>query len=428
MPRSAIFMRFEPSKENGLVTTATIRMPGGRAASAIPGAAPVPVPPPMPAVMNTMCAPATASSMRSRSAMATALASSGLAPAPGPPRPGCSWLRALLRDSTGASVLTAMNSTPSTPWSIMWLTALPPAPPTPITLMIGPVTSLSTISNMLLSPCRLEIALKPLPHAPEHGRERPALARKLSVLHLRGTFEKKPDRGGVARRARHVSEAALIPRQTQPHGHVEDLLAEFHHALHRRGPARQHHAAGKQLLEARFAQHLLHQRKQLLGARLDHLGEGLARHRARRALADPGDLDPVRGAGELAQRDAVAGLDGFGVGRRRAQGHRDVVGDLVSRDRNHRGMPDCAVGEDRDVGGAAAHVEQAHAEFLLVLRQHRARRGEGLQDEVVHLKPAAAHALHDVLRRRNRPGDDVHLHLQAHPRHADRLPPALPPL
>jgi len=93
----------------------------------------------MPAVMNTMCAPATASSMRSRSASATARASSGLAPAPRPLEPSCSWLRALLRDSTWASVLTAMNSTPSTPWSIMWLTALPPAPPTPITLMIGPV-------------------------------------------------------------------------------------------------------------------------------------------------------------------------------------------------------------------------------------------------------------------------------------------------
>ncbi len=73
-------MRFEPSKVNGLVTTATVRMPMPRATSAITGAAPVPVPPPMPAVMNTMCAPATASSMRSRSASATARASSGFAP------------------------------------------------------------------------------------------------------------------------------------------------------------------------------------------------------------------------------------------------------------------------------------------------------------------------------------------------------------
>ncbi len=99
-PCSAIFIRLEPSKVNGLVNTATVRMPRPRATSAITGAAPVPVPPPMPAVMNTMCEPATASSMRSRSASATALASSGLAPAPSPLVPSWIWLRALLRDST----------------------------------------------------------------------------------------------------------------------------------------------------------------------------------------------------------------------------------------------------------------------------------------------------------------------------------------
>ncbi len=140
IPSSAVFMRFEPSKVKGLVTTATVRIPRLRATSAMTGPAPVPVPPPMPAVMNTMCAPATASSMRSRSAIATARASSGFAPAPRPLAPSWIWLRALLRASTWASVFTAMNSTPSTPCSIMWLTALPPAPPTPITLMTGPVT------------------------------------------------------------------------------------------------------------------------------------------------------------------------------------------------------------------------------------------------------------------------------------------------
>src|SRR4029453_16559684 len=49
-------------------------------------------------------------------------------------------------------------------------------------------------------------------------------------------------------------------------------------------------------------------------------------------------------------------------------------------------------GEMGGVGGAAADVEQAHAEVLLVLGQHGARGGERLQDEVVHLEAAAAHA------------------------------------
>src|ERR1700687_5868296 len=132
----------------------------------------------------------------------------------------------------------------------MWLTAFPPAPPTPITLMIGPVTSLSTISNMLLSPCRLKVALKPLPHAPQNALYRPALSRKLSVLHLRSALEQQAHRGGEARIAHHVREPSLVLRQAQAHRHVEDLFAKLHHAVHRRRAAREDDPARKQLFES----------------------------------------------------------------------------------------------------------------------------------------------------------------------------------
>src|SRR6266446_3866231 len=90
-------------------------------------------------------------------------------------------------------------------------------------------------------------------------------------------------------------------------------------------------------------------------------------------------------------------------------------------DRDHRRMADRAVREHGDVGRAAADVEQTDAEVLLVLRQHRARGSERLQDQVVHFEPAAPHAFDDVLRRRHRARDDVHLHFQADSRHADGL-------
>jgi hypothetical protein len=45
------------------------------------------------------------------------------------------------------SVFTVMNSTPWTPRLIMWFTALPPAPPTPITLMTAPSDSFSIIRS-----------------------------------------------------------------------------------------------------------------------------------------------------------------------------------------------------------------------------------------------------------------------------------------
>ena len=116
IPWAAKPIRFFPSKENGLVTTATVRIPISRATSATIGAAPVPVPPPMPAAMNTMSEPVSSSRSASLSSMAASRPTSGLAPAPRPlvmPPPICRVVLALELRSAWASVLTVMNSTPS---------------------------------------------------------------------------------------------------------------------------------------------------------------------------------------------------------------------------------------------------------------------------------------------------------------------------
>ena len=65
---------------------------------------------------------------------------------------------------------------------------------------------------------------------------------------------------------------------------------------------------------------------------------------------------------------------------------------------NHRGVADGAVGEHGEVRGAAADVDQAHAELLLILGQHREAGGELLEHDVVDLEAAALDALLDVLR------------------------------
>ena len=81
--------------------------------------------------------------------------------------------------------------------------------------------------------------------------------------------------------------------------------------------------------------------------------------------------------------------------------------------------------EHRHVGGASADVDHAYAEILLVLGEHRVARGELLEHDVVHRETAALHALDDVLRRAVGAGDDVHLGLEPHPRHADGIADAL---
>ena len=139
-PDSASRIRCAPSKWKGLVTTATVRIPCSRTARAITGAAPVPVPPPMPAVMNTMWLPESWSRISSSASSAAARPTSGRAPAPRPwvmVLPSCTLRSVRPAASACASVLQETNSTPSRCEVIMLLTALPPAPPTPTTVIFG---------------------------------------------------------------------------------------------------------------------------------------------------------------------------------------------------------------------------------------------------------------------------------------------------
>ena len=138
MPWSACTDRRRPSNANGRVTTPIVSAPMFFAISAITGAPPVPVPPPLPAVMNTMSAPFRVSSISSACPSAAARPTSGSLPAPSPrvrSRPMSSFTSASLISRACASVLTAMNSTPLSPASIIRFTALTPPPPTPTTLI-----------------------------------------------------------------------------------------------------------------------------------------------------------------------------------------------------------------------------------------------------------------------------------------------------
>ena len=140
MPASALRMRRVPSNRKGLVTTPTVSTPLSRATLAMTGAAPVPVPPPMPAAMKHICTPSRARSIWAMVSSAAARPTSGRDPAPRPcVISGPSWMRcsAMEAFSDCASVLATTKSTPSISALIMLAMALPPAPPTPITVMRG---------------------------------------------------------------------------------------------------------------------------------------------------------------------------------------------------------------------------------------------------------------------------------------------------
>ncbi len=156
MPISALFIRVFASKRKGLVTTPTVRIPISLAAPATIGAAPVPVPPPIPQVTKTISAPSISAFSSSMLSSAAFLPTSGCAPAP---RPFVSFspiwrtVGALHSASACLSVLTPTNSIPAIASSTILLTALLPAPPTPITMIFADDSaSFVMISNNVLPP------------------------------------------------------------------------------------------------------------------------------------------------------------------------------------------------------------------------------------------------------------------------------------
>ena len=153
-PSSAWFSLFLPSNEKGLVTTATVRILSSLQTSATTGAAPVPVPPPNPAVINTIWLSCKASVISSRLSIAASFPLTGSAPAPSPSVnffPICILISALECSRACKSVLATMNLTPLRFALIILLTAFPPAPPTPITLILAEF-SFSTYANDIFSP------------------------------------------------------------------------------------------------------------------------------------------------------------------------------------------------------------------------------------------------------------------------------------
>ena len=136
-PSNAWSIFLSPSQRKGIVTIPTVSMSISLAIRAMVGAAPVPVPPPIPAVMKTIFVPSF--NIPCTSFMLSSVASfafAGRFPAPNPSCPSCSLTGT--GDSSNAlrSVLQTTKATSCMPSRYMWFTALPPPPPTPITLMI----------------------------------------------------------------------------------------------------------------------------------------------------------------------------------------------------------------------------------------------------------------------------------------------------
>ena len=118
---------------------------------------------------------------------------------------------------------------------------------------------------------------------------------------------------------------------------------------------------------------------------------------------------------------AIALLHLFRNLERQAQTDGHVTGELITGNRQYGGMPDAAILEDTDIGGAATDIGEDDAYLFLILCQHRFARSQRLQHHIINVDTDATDAFDQVLDGCCRRCNDVCFHVQPEAVHAYRI-------
>ena len=140
-----------------------------------------------------------------------------------------------------------------------------------------------------------------------------------------------------------------------------------------------------------------------------------------------GTFDVVAPGGSLLRIDqarldaSVPGLQHLGLGDRRVQSYRDVVGEVIAAGGQHGGMADASFDQADEIARAAADVDQGDAQLALVVGQNGFIGSELFQNDRVGLDPGAVHARNQRLDRRQGADHQVHVDLESAAGHAQRV-------
>ena len=190
----------------------------------------------------------------------------------------------------------------------------------------------------------------------------------------------------------------------------QNVFRGFHQRVQARAAAGENHARSQQFIHASLPQVIAQQFHQFARARLQNLAQHALLHQARGTVAHRWHLDLV--ALGNAGHDGAAEhlLDVLGVGNGRAEADGNVVGEMVSADRNCAGVNHHAFVVHDEVGRSGANVGQADAQFALVGLQHGVGAGQRFEHGVVNVNAGAVRRRDYVLRRRGAGGDHVDAH------------------
>ena len=132
------------------------------------------------------------------------------------------------------------------------------------------------------------------------------------------------------------------------------------------------------------------------------------------SIADPPAINSLNAT-------AVLALNFLRLGNRRAQPDRQVVRKMVAAHRNGGCMAQHAIAEDHHLRRSAADIQQAAAQFALILREAGFRRSQRLKYRVRNFHARLVDGNHQILHGRSRGSHQVHVHFQPLADHAQRI-------
>ena len=218
-----------------------------------------------------------------------------------------------------------------------------------------------------------------------------------------------------------IGQAGDGRRDADAHGQAEDFSRGRFDAAQMRAAAgdddfAEHLIARKMFEDVRFREpeHFEH-------ARQDDRAQLRRGDLARAAPVERLDVKRLLGFVRTREPRAVRALDVFGLGRRRLEPEGDVVTQDVPADRDRRAVDHAAVGKNRDVGRAAADVEQDAADVLFFRKQRCRRRCQGLEHDPGRFQTGTMHAFEHVGDERRAAGDDVRVDFEPAAGHPKRI-------
>ena len=226
--------------------------------------------------------------------------------------------------------------------------------------------------------------------------------------------DEQPDGGGEVRRADPVDEPADAGRVAPPDGEVEDLLGDLLEAVEEGRAAGQDDPGVEGFLVAHPLDVVVHEPEDLLGPRLDDVGQELAgedpRLAARCRPRGPRSSPGPRPAGAETQPNLFLIFSASGMAVRSPTAMSLVK---LSPPRGmfwvyHR-LPAL---EDGHLGRPGADVDEPDAELLLVVGQDGGARGDLVEDDLLDVDPGPLDAGPEVLAEGDGAGDDVDVDLE----------------